>query len=98
MPEEPSIPRDRDARPSLDHVLALRADRMATVRSMLADLTDDQLAGVTPERLTSTEMSWCAVAPGLCSRAVSAIGACSTGFRAVPIRITRRLPGFHGPV
>src|SRR6266516_5252084 len=47
MPEEPSIPRDRDARPSLDQVLALRADRMATVRSVLADLTDEQLAGVT---------------------------------------------------
>jgi uncharacterized protein YjbI with pentapeptide repeats len=47
MPEEPSIPRDRDARPSLDAVLALRADRMATVRSVLADLTDEQLAGVT---------------------------------------------------
>jgi len=47
MPEEPSIPRDRDARPSLDEVLALRADRMSTVRSVLADLTDEQLAGVT---------------------------------------------------
>ena len=40
VPEEPSVPRDRDARPSLDQVLALRADRMATVRSVLADLTD----------------------------------------------------------
>jgi uncharacterized protein YjbI with pentapeptide repeats len=47
MPDEPSIPRDRDARPSLDEALALRADRMATVRSVLADLTDEQLAGVT---------------------------------------------------
>jgi uncharacterized protein YjbI with pentapeptide repeats len=47
MPDEPSIPRDRDARPSLDEVLALRADRMATVRTVLADLTDEQLAGVT---------------------------------------------------
>jgi hypothetical protein len=26
MPDEPSVPRDRDARPSLDEVLALRAD------------------------------------------------------------------------
>jgi hypothetical protein len=43
----PSIPCDREARPSLDEVLALRADRMATVRQVLADLTDDSLAGRT---------------------------------------------------
>jgi hypothetical protein len=47
FPGEPSIPRDRDARPSLDQVLALRADRMATVRDVLASLTDEQLAGRT---------------------------------------------------
>ena len=47
MPSEPSIPRDREARPSLDEVLALRADRMATVRQVLAGLTDDRLAGHT---------------------------------------------------
>jgi uncharacterized protein YjbI with pentapeptide repeats len=47
MPDEPSIPRDREARPSLDQVLALRADRMATVRRVLADLTDATLAGRT---------------------------------------------------
>jgi uncharacterized protein YjbI with pentapeptide repeats len=47
MPDEPSIPRDRDARPSLDRVLALRADRMTTVRDVLANLTDEQLAGMT---------------------------------------------------
>jgi hypothetical protein len=46
-PDEPGIPRDRDARPSLDQVLALRADRMATVRDVLASLTDEQLAGMT---------------------------------------------------
>jgi uncharacterized protein YjbI with pentapeptide repeats len=46
-PDEPSVPRDRDARPSLDEVLALRADRMATVRRVFADLTDEKLAGVT---------------------------------------------------
>ena len=46
-PDEPGIPRDRDARPSLDRVLALRADRMATVRDVLASLTDEQLAGMT---------------------------------------------------
>jgi len=44
---EPSIPCDREARPSLDEVLALRADRMTTVRQVLADLTDDRLAGRT---------------------------------------------------
>ena len=32
MPDTPGVPRDRDARPSLDEVLELRADRMATVR------------------------------------------------------------------
>jgi uncharacterized protein YjbI with pentapeptide repeats len=47
MPDEPSVPRDRSARPSLDQVLALRADRMATVRQVLADLTDARLAGMT---------------------------------------------------
>jgi uncharacterized protein YjbI with pentapeptide repeats len=47
MPEEPSVPRDRGARPSLDEVLALRADRMATMRQVLADLTDEKLAGMT---------------------------------------------------
>ena len=47
MPDEPSVPRDLAARPSLDEVLALRADRMSTVRQVLADLTDERLAGMT---------------------------------------------------
>ena len=47
MPDDPSIPRDLDARPSLEEVLALRAGRMATVRQVLAGLTDERLAGVT---------------------------------------------------
>ena len=47
MPDEPSVPRDLDARPSLDEVLALRVDRMATVRQVLAGLTDEKLAGLT---------------------------------------------------
>ena len=47
MSDEPSIPVDLAARPSLDEVLALRADRMATVRQVLADLTDEKLAGQT---------------------------------------------------
>jgi uncharacterized damage-inducible protein DinB len=37
-------PYDQDVRPSLDEVLALRADRQATVRRVLADLTDERLA------------------------------------------------------
>jgi hypothetical protein len=41
------VPNDADARPGLDEVLALRADRMATVRDVLAGLTDDVLAGRT---------------------------------------------------
>lgn len=47
MPDDPAVPRDRDARPSLDEVLALRADRMDVVRRVLGDLTDEQLAGMT---------------------------------------------------
>ena len=47
MPDIPAVPRDLEARPSLEEVLALRADRMATVRQVLADLTDERLAGMT---------------------------------------------------
>ena len=47
MPAEPGVPRDRGARPSLDEVLALRADRIATVRQVIADLTDEKLASMT---------------------------------------------------
>ena len=36
-----------DARPSLDEVLALREDRMATVRRVLADLNDERLGEMT---------------------------------------------------
>jgi uncharacterized protein YjbI with pentapeptide repeats len=43
MHDTPPVPRDRSARPSLDDVLALRSDRTATVRALLADLTDEQL-------------------------------------------------------
>jgi uncharacterized protein YjbI with pentapeptide repeats len=38
-----AVPRDPDARPSLDEVLVLREDRMATVREVLADLTEERL-------------------------------------------------------
>jgi DinB family protein/pentapeptide repeat protein len=47
MDDEPGVPRDSAARPSLDQVLALRADRMAVVREVIAGLTDEVLAGST---------------------------------------------------
>jgi hypothetical protein len=47
MEPEPGVPNDREARPSLDEVLELRADRMHTVREVIAALTDDALAGET---------------------------------------------------
>ncbi len=47
MGDIPGVPNDPDARPDLDEVLAIRADRMATVRRVLADLTDEALAGQT---------------------------------------------------
>jgi hypothetical protein len=47
MPAGPGVPWDRDVRPSLDEVLALRADRQATVRKVLEDLTDERLDEVT---------------------------------------------------
>jgi hypothetical protein len=47
MPETPGIPRDRLARPSLDEVLALRRDRMSTVRTFVDGLTDESLDGHT---------------------------------------------------
>jgi hypothetical protein len=48
------IPWDREARPALDEVLALRAGRQAMVRRVLADLTDEQLA----DTVTRTEPGW----------------------------------------
>jgi hypothetical protein len=38
------IPWDREARPSLDEVLAIRRERQATVRKVMDALTDEQLA------------------------------------------------------
>ena len=43
MPDVPGIPRDRAARPSLETVLELRRDRMATVREVVDGLTEEQL-------------------------------------------------------
>jgi hypothetical protein len=47
MPDMPGIPRDRTARPSLDQVLALRADRMKSVRDYVDGLADDRLSSET---------------------------------------------------
>jgi hypothetical protein len=47
MPDTPGVPRDRDARPSLDAVLELRRDRMSTVREVIEGLTDASLDGHT---------------------------------------------------
>jgi hypothetical protein len=47
MPDVPSVPRDRAVRPSLDEVLALRADRMRTVREVFDGLTDERLGELT---------------------------------------------------
>jgi DinB superfamily/Pentapeptide repeats (8 copies) len=47
MPDTPGVPRDRDARPSLDAVLNLRRDRMSTVREVIDGLTDASLDGHT---------------------------------------------------
>jgi uncharacterized protein YjbI with pentapeptide repeats len=43
MPDTPGVPRDRDARPSLDAVLELRRDRMSTVRQVIENLTGASL-------------------------------------------------------
>ncbi len=43
MPDMPEIPRERGARPALEEVLALRRDRMATVREVVDGLTDESL-------------------------------------------------------
>jgi hypothetical protein len=43
MPDTPGMPRDRDARPSLDTVLDLRRDRMSTVRQVIEGLTGTSL-------------------------------------------------------
>ncbi len=47
MTDVPGIPRDREARPTLDEVLAVRADRMATVRRLFDGLTVERLAATT---------------------------------------------------
>jgi hypothetical protein len=47
MGDVSSVPNDASARPSLDEVLALRADRMAGVREVMAGLTDRRLTEMT---------------------------------------------------
>jgi DinB superfamily/Pentapeptide repeats (9 copies) len=48
------IPWDREARPSLEAVLEVRRERQAMVRSVMASLTDDELAS----RVTCTQPGW----------------------------------------
>jgi uncharacterized damage-inducible protein DinB len=48
------VPWDRDARPGLDEVLAVRAERQELVRSVLGGLTEEQLAG----SVDMTEPGW----------------------------------------
>lgn len=48
------IPWDREARPSLDEVLAVRRERQAMVRDVVASLTDEKLAS----EVTRTEPGW----------------------------------------
>ena len=48
------IPWDREARPMLDEVLAIRRERQAMVRSVIESLTDEQLAS----EVTRTEPGW----------------------------------------
>ena len=52
-PKEWDLPRDREARPTLDEVLAVRSETQAMVRTVLDGLTDEQLDTV-PERLVET--------------------------------------------
>ncbi|HEV2239559.1 MAG TPA: DinB family protein [Streptosporangiaceae bacterium] len=47
MPDTPGVPRDREARPSLDIVLELRRDRMSTVRQVIEGLTGTSLDNLT---------------------------------------------------
>jgi hypothetical protein len=47
MGDVPGVPCDLEARPTLDEVLALRADRVRTVREVFEGLTDEVLAGHT---------------------------------------------------
>lgn len=47
MADTPGVPRDREVRPSLDEVLALRRDRMDGVRDVISRLTDESLARFT---------------------------------------------------
>lgn len=47
MADIPEVPRDRQVRPALDEVLALRRDRMSTMRTVVDGLTDEQLGSRT---------------------------------------------------
>ena len=48
MPDIPGVPRDREARPSLDEALVIRHRAMRLVRGVVDELTEERLAGRTP--------------------------------------------------
>lgn len=47
MADQANVPRNRDARPTLDEVLELRADRMSTVRDLVVNASDEFWDGMT---------------------------------------------------
>lgn len=47
MADTPGVPRDREIRPSLDEVLALRRNRMDGVRAVIDSVTNESLARFT---------------------------------------------------
>lgn len=53
-PDDEGVPWDREARPGLDEVLAVRSDRQAMVRQVLNSLTDEQLDST----VSRTEPGW----------------------------------------
>jgi hypothetical protein len=53
-PKWENIPWDREARPTLDEVLAIRRDRQAMVGGVIASLTEEQLAS----KVSRTEPGW----------------------------------------
>jgi hypothetical protein len=52
MGEIEGVPNDPDARPSLDEVIAVHDERVAVVRRVIEELTDERLAGTTEPNTT----------------------------------------------
>ena len=64
------VPHDPDARPSLDEILVVRAERTGTYRDVIAELTDEQLAGTTTPVLEPGYPESKAFAMSRCLRAI----------------------------